>query len=76
LWIVCCSARADAAKEAGDIVQLLKSGVLKKESSHGDLFESARAKLNAAPKTCRLFKPSGTAIEDLAAAMLGWGGLS
>src|SRR5260370_111033 len=31
--------RAGATKEAGDIVQPLKSGALKKESIHGDLFE-------------------------------------
>src|SRR3954470_14991471 len=31
--------RAGALKEAGDIVQPLKSGALKKESIHGDLFE-------------------------------------
>jgi ornithine cyclodeaminase len=68
---------AGATKEAGDIVQPLKSGVLKKESIHGDLFglcrEEARGRTGNMQIT--LFKSVGTAIEDLAAAMLVWRGL-
>ena len=70
--------RAGALKEAGDIVQPLKSGVLKKDGVRGDLFELCRgeAKGRGLPGQITLFKSVGTAIEDLAAAMLVWRGLS
>ena len=66
--------RAGATKEAGDIVQPLKSGVLKKDGVRGDLFELCRgkAKGRAGALQITLFKSVGTAIEDLAAAMLVW----
>jgi len=66
--------RAGATKEAGDIAQPLKSGVLKKESIHGDLFGLCReeAKGRTGNMQITLFKSVGTAIEDLAAAMLVW----
>jgi ornithine cyclodeaminase len=69
--------RAGATKEAGDIVQPLKSGVLKKESILGDLFELTRGKAKGRTGNMQvtLFKSVGTAIEDLAAAMLVWRGL-
>ena len=69
--------RAGATKEAGDIVQPLKSGALKKESIHGDLFELTRGKAKGRTGNMQitLFKSVGTAIEDLAAAMLVWRGL-
>jgi ornithine cyclodeaminase/alanine dehydrogenase-like protein (mu-crystallin family) len=66
--------RAGATKEAGDIVQPLKSGVLKKDAIRGDLFGLCRgeAKGRAGSLQITLFKSVGTAIEDLAAAMLVW----
>ena len=66
--------RAGALKEGGDIVQPLKSGVLKKENVRGDLFELCRgeAKGRSGNLQITLFKSVGTAIEDLAAAMLVW----
>jgi ornithine cyclodeaminase/alanine dehydrogenase-like protein (mu-crystallin family) len=69
--------RAGATKEAGDIVQPLKSGVLKKESILGDLFGLCReeAKGRTGNMQITLFKSVGTAIEDLAAAMLVWRGI-
>jgi ornithine cyclodeaminase len=69
--------RAGATKEAGDIVQPLKSGALKKESIHGDLFELTRGKAKGRSGNMQitLFKSVGTAIEDLAAAMLVWRGI-
>jgi alanine dehydrogenase len=69
--------RSGATKEAGDIVQPLKSGALKKESIHGDLFELVRGKAKGRTGNMQvtLFKSVGTAIEDLAAAMLVWRGL-
>ncbi len=69
--------RAGATKEAGDIVQPLKSGALKKESIRGDLFGLCReeAKGRTGNMQITLFKSVGTAIEDLAAAMLVWRGI-
>ena len=66
--------RAGAPKEGGDIAQPLKSGVLKKEAIRGDLFELCRgkAKGRTADAQITLFKSVGSAIEDLAAAMLVW----
>jgi ornithine cyclodeaminase len=66
--------RAGAMKEAGDIVQPMKKGILKKESVRGDLFELARGKAKGRTSASQitLFKSVGTAIEDLAAAMLVW----
>ena len=70
--------RAGAMKEAGDITQPLKSGALKKDGVRGDLFELCRGKAKGRTKVTQitLFKSVGTAIEDLAAAMLVWRGLS
>jgi alanine dehydrogenase len=69
--------RAGAMSEAGDIVQPLRSGVLKEAAIQGDLFELARGQAagrgNAEEIT--LFKSVGTALEDLAAAKLAWAGL-
>jgi len=69
--------RAGAPKEAGDIAQPLKSGVLKKDAIRGDLYELCRgkAKGRTAASQITLFKSVGTAIEDLAAAMLVWRGI-
>jgi len=69
--------RAGATKEAGDIVQPLKSGALKKESIHGDLFGLCREETKGRTGNMQitLFKSVGTAIEDLAAAMLVWRGV-
>lgn len=66
--------RAGALKEAGDIVQSLKSGALKKDGVRGDLFELCRGKAKGRTKVSEitLFKSVGTALEDLAAAMLVW----
>ena len=66
--------RAGACKEAGDIVQPLKRKVLKESGIRGDLFELARGKARGRAKAdeITLFKSVGSAIEDLAAAMLVW----
>jgi alanine dehydrogenase len=66
--------RAGALKEAGDIVRPLKSGALKKGGVRGDLFElcGGKAKGRTLDGQITLFKSVGTAIEDLAAAMLVW----
>jgi ornithine cyclodeaminase/alanine dehydrogenase-like protein (mu-crystallin family) len=66
--------RAGAAKEAGDIVDPIRRGVIKEADIQGDLFDLCRGtapgRKTAAEIT--LFKSVGTAIEDLAAAMLVW----
>ncbi len=69
--------RAGAPKEAGDIVQPLKRGVIKETDIRGDLTDlcGGKAKGRTSAAQITLFKSVGTAIEDLAAAMLVWRGL-
>jgi alanine dehydrogenase len=70
--------RAGALKEAGDIVDPLARGVIKETDIAADLFDlcrgTAEGRKGAAEIT--LFKSVGSAIEDLAAAMLVWKRLS
>ncbi|MGZ6000028.1 MAG: bifunctional Delta(1)-pyrroline-2-carboxylate/Delta(1)-piperideine-2-carboxylate reductase [Rhizomicrobium sp.] len=70
--------RAGAMTEAGDIVDPLRRGVIFEQDIRGDLFDlcrgSVKGRENASEIT--LFKSVGTAIEDLATAMLIWSGLS
>ncbi|HMK79505.1 MAG TPA: ornithine cyclodeaminase family protein [Xanthobacteraceae bacterium] len=67
-----------ALKEAGDLTQPLKKGILKRSGVRGDLFDLCRHKAKGRTKDSEitLFKSAGTALEDLAAAMLVWRGLS
>ena len=64
--------RAGALKEAGDIVQAIAADALTEDDIAGDLFDLCRGTVpgrrNADEIT--LFKSVGTAIEDLAAAVL------
>lgn len=64
--------RAGALEEAGDIVQPIKSGVLRPDDIAGDLFDLARGSRAGRRyhDQITLFKSVGTAIEDLAAARL------
>jgi len=66
--------RRGALKEAGDIVIPMAAGILKEGDVQGDLFELCRgqAKGRMSASEITLFKSVGTAIEDLAAAMLVW----
>lgn len=66
--------RAGATKEAGDIVVPLRKKVIARTDIKGDLFELCRgkAKSRTSASQITLFKSVGTAIEDLAAAMLVW----
>lgn len=66
--------RRGALKEAGDIVIPISAGVLKESDVQGDLFELCRGQAKGRQSTdeITLFKSVGTAIEDLAAAMLVW----
>ena len=66
--------RRGALKEAGDIVMPLAAGLMKETDVQGDLFDLCRGtkKGRAGAQEITLFKSVGTAIEDLAAAMLLW----
>jgi ornithine cyclodeaminase len=66
--------RGGALKEGGDIVQPLAAGVITEAAVEGDLFDLCRgaAGIVRQPGDITLFKSVGTAIEDLAAAMLVW----
>ncbi len=68
--------RAGALKEAGDLVIPLRRKAIAKADIRGDLFELCRGttKGRTADKQITLFKSVGTAVEDLAAAMLVWRG--
>lgn len=64
--------RDGALKEAGDLVQPLKHGLLRPEDVHADLFELCRADRFARRDDGEItvFKSVGLALEDLAAAEL------
>jgi len=66
--------RAGAPKEAGDIAIPLKRKVIKARDIQGDLFDLCRGKVKGRRRQdeITLFKSVGTAIEDLAAAILVW----
>ena len=66
--------RASAPKGSGDIAIPLKKKIIKPSDIQGDLFELCRGKVKGRRRKdeITLFKSLGTAIEDLAAAMLVW----
>jgi alanine dehydrogenase len=66
--------RASAPKGSGDIAIPLKNKIIKLSDIQGDLFELCRGKAKGRKRKddITLFKSVGTAIEDLAAAMLVW----
>jgi ornithine cyclodeaminase len=66
--------RAGALKEAGDMVIPLRRRVIARKDIRGDLFDlcGGKAKGRTSDKQITLFKSVGSAIEDLAAAMLVW----
>jgi ornithine cyclodeaminase/alanine dehydrogenase-like protein (mu-crystallin family) len=66
--------RAGALKEAGDIVDPLRRGVIRERDIRGDLFDLCRGHVKGRESASEitLFKSVGTAIEDLATAMLIW----
>lgn len=69
-----CDTWAGATKEAGDLCDPLARGVISEDDVEGDLFDLARGDLvvTRAADDITLFKSAGTAIEDLAAAMLAY----
>jgi len=66
--------RAGAAKEAGDIVVPMRKKIIDAKAIKGDLFDLTRGKAKGRTSASQitLFKSVGSAIEDLAAAMLVW----
>ena len=66
--------RGGAPKEGGDIAIPLKKGILKQAAIRGDLYDlcGGKAKGRTSASQITLFKSVGTAVEDLAAAMLVW----
>lgn len=64
--------RRGALKEAGDLVIPAANGIFSDADLQGDLFELCRGTVEGrkSPDEITLFKSVGTAIEDLAAAML------
>lgn len=72
-WIY-VDTRKGALKEAGDLVMPMAAGILQESAILGDLAELCRGQATGrlSPEEITLFKSVGTAIEDLAAAMLVW----
>jgi len=66
--------RGGALKEGGDIVQPMADGLIDRSDIEGDLFDLCRNTVQVIRQKddITLFKSVGTAIEDLAAAMLVW----
>lgn len=69
--------RATAPKGSGDIAIPLKKKIIAVKDIQGDLFELCRGKVKGRKRKdeITLFKSTGVALEDLAAAMLVWGAL-
>jgi ornithine cyclodeaminase len=66
--------RQNALKDAGDLVDPMRRGIICEADIAGDLFDLCRGKVNgrSGPEEITLFKSVGTAVEDLATAMLIW----
>jgi len=63
--------------EGGDVALALKAGAIAEDDVRGDLFSLCRGhfKGRASPDEITVFKSVGTALMDLAAAMLVWRGM-
>ena len=66
--------RAGACEEAGDIVDPIRRGIIGESDVRGDLFDLCRGNATGRQSASEitLFKSVGSALEDLAAAMLVW----
>jgi ornithine cyclodeaminase len=71
---VFCDTFAGALKEGGDLVQPIESGALAREDVLADLFDLAQGKHpgRQSDEQITLFKSTGAALEDLAAAVLAY----
>ncbi|HST94127.1 MAG TPA: ornithine cyclodeaminase family protein [Microvirga sp.] len=65
-----------AMAEGGDVALALAGGAIARDHVRGDLFDLCRNPPPREADAITLFKSVGTALEDLAAAMLVWRGLS
>ncbi|RDI62472.1 ornithine cyclodeaminase family protein [Microvirga subterranea] len=65
-----------ARHEGGDVALALKGGAIADDHVRGDLFDLCRNPPRRDPQAITLFKSVGTALEDLAAAMLVWRGVA
>jgi ornithine cyclodeaminase len=74
IWV---DTREGATREAGDIVQPLKTGVIEESKIEGDLYELARgtAPRRGSDDDITMFKSVGASIEDLAAAIAVFEGI-
>lgn len=63
-----------ALHEPGDLIDPLRDGIIGEEDIQGDLFELCRGEVKGRGRSdeITLFKSVGTALEDLAAAILAW----
>ncbi len=63
-----------ALHEPGDLIEPLRDEVISETDIQGDLFELCRKEVpgRGGPEEITLFKSVGTALEDLAAAILAW----
>ncbi len=63
-----------ATHEGGDVALALKAGAIPEDHVRGDLFGLCRGTIpgRGGAEEITLFKSVGTALEDLAAAMLVW----
>jgi ornithine cyclodeaminase len=63
-----------AMEEAGDLLGPLERGVIRESDVQGDLFQLCRGEVagRGGKDEITLFKSAGTAVEDLAAAILVW----
>jgi len=69
-----CDTREGALHEGGDYAQPLAAGLIQKSDIKADLYDLTRGKHRgrASSTEITMFKSVGTAIEDLAAAILVW----
>jgi ornithine cyclodeaminase len=65
-----------AKHEGGDVAVALNSGAIAESHVRGDLFDLCRLPPRREADAITLFKSVGTALEDLAAAMLVWRGMA
>lgn len=67
-----CDTRGGALKEGGDLVQPIRAGVVPESRVEADLFDLARGlvRVTRAPGDITLYKSTGGAVFDLAAAAL------
>jgi ornithine cyclodeaminase/alanine dehydrogenase-like protein (mu-crystallin family) len=61
-----------AKTEGGDVAVSLQAGAISEDHLRGSLADLCRNPLHRAPEAITAFKSVGTALEDLAAAMLVW----